>query len=115
MLPKQLIELAGQFVSVYDSEHSFAVEFRKAHNSALAETPKGFNAGPTNAILIGKRLAVYLDLRIVFIWEKYKELIKSTGVDFYPELSQDLKLQVALHYNEARLRADTYLEEMRRT
>lgn len=115
MLPPKLLELTNQFIEVYDSEHSFIVEFRKAHTSALARLPKGFDDGPSNVILIGNNLTVYLDHRIVFIWEKYKHIIQSIGVIFYPELSQDLKIQIALHFNKARLQAETYLEGVRKT
>jgi hypothetical protein len=114
MLPKHVIDLLEGFVRTFDSDHPAVIEFRKARNQVVqAEIGKGFSLGCSAVIPIGQKLTSYLDNKAKFVWAKLQDVITSTRVAPYAELSADLKSLIALHFNPTRNAAERYLEDMR--
>jgi len=115
MLPKEFTDLVDGFIRVYDSEHPMPIELRKAHNSAAASiqsSGQGYHIGSLVPYL-ANNLVVCLEERGQFLLEKFKVILTSTGIEFYPDLSGDLKSRIAAYFNPALQAAESYLEQMR--
>jgi len=116
MLPKHVTDLTDRFVRVFDSERPAVVEFRRAHDEAAgSDAQEGAALGGAAMTAIGKKVTDYVDDRARFIWRKLQEAVALTELEAYPELSSDLKLQMATHCHPVRQAAERYMEELRQS
>jgi hypothetical protein len=114
MLPKEVTDLTDRFVRVFDSERPAMVEFRRAYDEAAAwHVQEGVMLGDGAMSAIEKNVTGYVDDRSRFTWRKLQEAVASTEIEAYPELSSDLKLQLATYCNPVRQAAEHYMEEIR--
>src|SRR5665213_274874 len=117
MLPQKINDLTDGFIRVYNLEHSISIELRKAHNRAatsLQQSGLGYNIDGL-ILYMGKNLTAFLEARAQYLWEKLKQIVTSTKIEHYAELSADLKSKIANYYNPARQAAENYLEQMRQS
>ena len=116
MLPKQIKDLADNFVRAFDLEHSPEKAFRDAHNKTAAFMVQnglgwsGFAMGK-----FAKYATEYLEQRASFVREKLEQVITATGIEPYSELASDLKTQFASYLNPAVRGAESYFEMLRKT
>jgi hypothetical protein len=114
MLPKDVTDLLEGFVRGFDSDRPAVIEFRKAHNNAAQSfVGRGFGVNCSVVIPIGQKLTSYLEEKAKFVWGKLQEVVISLQIAAYPDFSNDLKSQVAAHFNPTRQAAENYLENVR--
>jgi len=117
MLPKNVTDLLDAFVRVFDSERPAVLEFRKAYNQLVPErAQQAWVRWDSGAIItIGIHVTAFLQDKAQFIWGKLQEIVSSTEIEAYPDLSKDLKSQIAASYNPTRQAAEQYIEELRKS
>ena len=115
MLPKEFTDLFDGFIRVYDAEHSMPIELRNAHNRAAASVQSSGQGYHISRLVpyLAKNLLECIEKRGQFILEKFKVIWTSTQIELYPDLSVDLKSQIAGYLNPSRQAAESYLEHMR--
>jgi hypothetical protein len=114
MLPKHVVNLHLGFVQAFDSEHPPVLEFRKAHNPVVwSSAQRGVIFGSGEVSTIGENLRAFLMEKAGFVWMKLKEVVILTEIEPSPDLSSDLKSQVATHYVPTQKAATQFIEELR--
>jgi hypothetical protein len=94
MLPMPVVELVDKFIKAYDHEHEIGAAlvdmFYRAAERIFDEKPS-----PGSLLYQYANDAVaFVEVRTTFVWERLKECILSTDLDWYPELASDLTAQV---------------------
>jgi hypothetical protein len=97
MLPKQIVELAENFIRAHDEQHMPAVEFRNIQQAVLGEeAARGFFGASSGTVLkMRDGKVAYVKQRATVILERLKEAIIGTDTDWYSELSSDMTKQMA--------------------
>src|SRR6267142_6423390 len=115
MLPKQITDLVESAMKAYDLERPPVIEFRKVHTKAAEWAVKnrvGFGGGMAlNGIADGMR--DYLRERAVFVRDKLQQVLTSTKILFYKEMSADMKSYLAEYMNPRLRQAESDFENIR--
>src|SRR5258708_2289880 len=103
MLANRIIELTDAYVRAFDVERPQVLEFRKIHNKGASwavQSGVGFQGGAALGV-IAKGLVEYLSGKADFIKDKLQQSVTATEIEFYPELSMDLKSHFSAYLNHS--------------
>lgn len=114
MLPKSVTELLDGFLIAFEAEHPTVIAFRLARNSVmLAAAAKGSGHGSSDLLQICNNVAVFIEKKAHFLWERMQTVIISTEVPFYHGINADIKNQLKSYLGASVAAAERYFEEMR--
>src|SRR6267142_1298089 len=115
MLPKQITDLVESAMKAYDLERPPVIEFRKVHTKAAEWAVKsgtGFGGGMALSH-VADGLKEYMREKAAFVRDKLQQVLTSTEIPFYKEMSADMKQYLADYMNPRLKGAEQQFENSR--